>query len=100
MSWTNEEVKRVKIVIMRPVPKADNLSVIFSVTKKQKSEFEQMLTDYLTFVEANKGIVHKIEEILDAETSESYELIVSVAGVNQQAFAQELQSRARTFTVI
>jgi len=99
MTWQDEEVRKIKLVLERPIPKADNLSVIFSIPGKQKLEFETMLTGYLTFIEANEGVI-KVNESLDAETSELCELHISITGLNQAIFAQELQSRARPFSAV
>ena len=96
MSWPNGEVRKIKIIILRPNNKVgDNLMVIFDVDGSQSDEFHTMLFEYFTFIEKNDGIIHNVEETLDAETHARYMLSISIAGLNQQAFAQELHAKAQ-----
>ena len=100
MSWPNGEVRKIKITLMRPVPKSDNLTVSFAVNGTQKDEFEAMLNDYFNLIQAHDGLIGDVKETLDAETGDRCELSIAIHGLNQTLFAHELQSRASKFTVL
>lgn len=97
MSWKTDEVRKVKITMMRPSYKTQDLSVTFEVNGSQKDEFQEMLLSYFLFIEKNEGIIKSVDEITDAETGATCELHVKIAGLNQGAFAQELQTKAQKF---
>lgn len=94
MSWPNGEVRKIKITIMRPSNGGDNLIFNFDVDGSQSDEFHDMLSEYFEFIEKNDGMIHSVEETLDAETNARCMLSIAIAGLNQQAFAQELHSKA------
>jgi len=98
MSWKNDEEKFIKLTLMKPAPKANDLVIVFSVLGSKKDEFLEMLFSYFLFVEKNEGRIHSVDEVLDAETGAKCELHIEIAGMNQNAFAQELQTKAQKFT--
>ncbi len=99
MTWEDAEIRRIKLIIARSAAKADNLSVVFSILGKQKTEFETMMIDYLTFVEGNGGVVDSVDEIKDSETGQRCELIITISGSNVAGFIRELQAKASPFTI-
>lgn len=97
MTWELTEVKRVKIILTRPSKRASDLSVTFGINGSQKDAFHTALTGYLEFISANGGEISKVDEILDAETHEVYDLHLYVAGLHQMLYVQEFHRRADAF---
>ena len=96
MSWTDEETRQVKVVVMASIPGAQNLIANFSVSKVQAPDFELVLTEFLNMVEANEGHV-KVDDLIDAETSIPTELNVIITGSNQGMFVNELRAKMTQF---
>lgn len=96
MSWTDEETRQVKVIVMASMPGAQNLTANFSVSKAQAPDFEVVLTEFLTMVETNSGNV-KVDDLIDAETSIPTELNIIITGANQGLFVNELRAKMAKF---
>lgn len=96
MSWTDEETRQVKVVVMASMPGAQNLIANFIVGKAQAPEFEVVLTEFLSMVEANEGNV-KVDDLIDAETSIPTDLNVIITGAQQGLFVNELRAKMTRF---
>jgi hypothetical protein len=98
MSWKTNEERLIKLTLMRPAPKVNDLVVIFNVTGSKKDEFLEMLLSYFLFVESNEGHIHRVEEVVDAEDGTKCQLHIEIAGLRQNDFVQELQTKAQKYS--
>ena len=97
MSWEATEVRKVKMTIKRSTPKGQDLTVTFGVEGAKKADFLKAMTDYVSFVESQDGMITNVEEIIDAESGEVCSIYVSLVGTYQEILVQEFQKRAASF---
>ena len=95
MTWEITDTRKIKITISNQ--QQNYLNVMFSINGEQKDKFQQILIDYLKFVESNDGVIKKVNEIIDTETSKRDVLDITINGLNCQLFAQELQYKTNEF---
>jgi hypothetical protein len=99
MSWKVNEVRKVKLTFLNP--RADrNPVVIFDVYEDQRVRFSTVLIEYLKFVEAQGGLVKKVDTVLDAESGEVCSLQIETVSINQDAMIQEFMNRTAEFRVV
>lgn len=87
---------RVKLTFMRPVLSAHDMSISFGIEPEKKQEFHVALVDFINFVNVQDGFIHKVEEVIDAETHKPCDLHITING-NQHLLANEFKNRMPTF---
>jgi hypothetical protein len=89
-------VQRMKIIFRRQAFRDHELSVTFGLIPEKKTEVHAKLTDFINFVNVKDGWIHKVEEVLDAETHEPCDIQITFGGT-QAVIAGEFHNRVPSF---
>lgn len=99
MVWEAEEIRKVKVIIKRPLKQGQDLIVSFGVAGSQKEAFSKVLLSYFDSIrhEEKGAQITNVEETFDAETGEVCGISIEISGMNQGLFVQEFQQRGQEF---
>ena len=89
-------VQRMKIIFRRHSFRDNELSVTFGLIPEKKAEVHEKLSDFINFVTVKDGWIHKVEEVLDADTHEPSDIQITFGGT-QLELAEEFRRRVPSF---
>lgn len=88
--YSQQTGRRIKIMFARDLPQMSDLSIMFGIDETKLQLIEQELTDLFNFIMSNEGFV-KIDEIIDGETEQPSDLLITISG-SQMKFAEEFKA--------